>query len=63
MDELRFYSSGQTNTLEILKEKFESLKSEVRKNKSLTESQKKTKLTELKKSFEKQKKELNNNLY
>lgn len=63
MQELKLHSFGQTDHLEILKKKYDSLKKSINENKKLTESEKKAELETLTKSFEKEKKNSNNNLY
>jgi hypothetical protein len=63
MQELKLHSFGQTDHLEALKKKYDSLKKSINKNQKLTESEKKAELETLTKSFEKEKKNSNNNLY
>lgn len=63
MDELKLHSFGQNDHLESLKEKYNSLKNEIKENKKLTEIEKKVELEILTKSFEKEKRDSENNLY
>ena len=63
MQELKLHSFGQTDHLETLKKKYDSLKKSINENKEMTESEKKAELKTLTKSFEKEKKNSNNNLY
>lgn len=52
MEELKLHSFGQNDHLESLKEKYNSLKNKIRGNIKMTESEKKTELDKLKKTFE-----------
>ncbi len=63
MEELKLHSFGQNDHLESLKEKYNSLKNKIKGNKKMTETEKKTELESLTKSFEKEKKDSKNNLY
>ncbi|MFD0837070.1 hypothetical protein ACFQ0I_14920 [Mariniflexile aquimaris] len=63
MDELQLHAFGQHDHLECLKKKYDSLSLDIKGNKKLTESEKKSQLETLTKSFEKEKKEAQNNLY
>ena len=63
MQELKLHSSGQNDHLDSLKEQYKSLRNKVKGNLELTKSEKKTKLENLTKSFEKEKRESKNNLY
>jgi len=63
MEELKLHSFGQNDHLESLKEKYNSLKNKIRGNIKMTESEKKTELDKLKKTFEKEKKDSGKNLY
>ena len=63
MEELKLHSFGQNDHLESLKEKYISLKNKIKRNEKMTESEKKTELKNLTKSFEKEKKDSKNNLY
>ncbi len=63
MEELQLHSFGQTDHLETLKKKYDSLRKSINENEKLTESEKKAELETLTKSFEKEKKNSNNNLY
>ena len=62
MEELKLHSFGQNDHLESLKEKYNSLKNTIRGNEKMTEPEKKIELESLTKSFEKEKKDSNNNL-
>ncbi len=63
MEELKLHSFGQNDHLESLKKKYDSLRNNINQNIKLTESEKKAELKSLTKSFEKEKKNSNNNLY
>ena len=63
MQELKLHSFGQNDHLESLKEKYNSLRNKIKEDNKLTESEKKPKLHNLKKSFEKEKKGSKSNLY
>lgn len=63
MEELKLHSFGQNDHLESLKGKYNSLKNKIKGNIKMTESEKKTELDKLKKSFEKEKKDSDKNLY
>ncbi|WP_100615433.1 hypothetical protein [Confluentibacter citreus] len=63
MEELKLHSFGQNNHLESLKKKYDSLRKRINDNKNLTESEKFTELETLTKSFEKEKRNSDNNLY
>ncbi|WP_412983919.1 hypothetical protein [Pontimicrobium sp. IMCC45349] len=62
MNELKLHSSGRTDHLQSLKERYEILKNKIN-CKKLNETEKSAVLDKLKKSFEKRKKESENNLY
>jgi hypothetical protein len=63
MQELKLHSFGQNDHLESLKKKYNSLRKSINENIELPESEKIAELETLTKSFEKQKKNSNNNLY
>ena len=63
MEELKLHSLGQNEHLESLKKRYESLKSKIKRNEKLNETEKNVELKTLTKSFEKEKKQSKNNLY
>ena len=63
MEELKLHSFGQNDHLESLKKKYDALRKKINGNDKLTEPEKKSELETLTKSFEKEKKESQNNLY
>lgn len=63
MNTLKIHSSGKTDFLKVLKNKYEALKQTVFRNKQLTDSERKEKLEELQKSFKEEKRNSNKNLY
>ncbi len=63
MEELKLHSFGLNDHLESLKEKYDSLRKSMSNNTKLTESEKKAELEILTKTFEREKKHANNNLY
>jgi len=63
MEQLKLHSFGQNDYMESLKEKYNSLKNKIKGNQKMSESEKKTELYNLTKSFENEKKNSGNNLY
>ncbi len=63
MNELKLFSFGQSKHLNAIKKKYAILKNKITEDSSLTEGEKSTKLKQLEKSFEKENKNLNQNLY
>ena len=63
MQELKLHSFGQNDHLEALKMKYDSLKKIIKDSEKLTETEKNAELETLTKSFEKEKKDSENNLY
>jgi Leucine-rich repeat (LRR) protein len=63
MEELKLHSFGQNDHLEYLKRNYNSLRKIINNDKNLTNSEKLLELETLTKSFEKEKRNSNNNLY
>ena len=63
MEELKLHSFGQNDHLELLKNKYESLKKRIKGNEKLNEIEKTIALKNLTTSFEKEKKDSKNNVY
>lgn len=63
MDNLQLHAEGNQSHFQILKEKYQALKQEVKEDKTLSASQKNSELEALKTAFEKEKKETKSNLY
>ena len=64
METIKLHSSGQKDHISALKKSYEFLKSKIKKDKTLSSTQKKSELDSLRKSFEKEKKQqAKHNLY
>ena len=63
METLKLHSSGQNEHLESLKKKYDLLKKRIKGNDKISENIKTTELRNLDKSFDKEKKNSNRNLY
>ena len=63
MEELKLHAFGQTDHIQGLIEKYNSLISKLKKNKKLNESEKKAALERLNESFNKENRDTKNNLY
>lgn len=63
METIKLHSSGQKEHISALKKSYEFLKSKIKKDKTLSNSEKKSELDSLRKSFEEKKQQANHNLY
>ena len=63
MENLQLHAKANQDHFHVLKEKYQALRQLVKEYKALTDIQKETELTDLKTAFEKEKKEIKNNLY
>lgn len=63
MEELKLHSFGQNDHLESLKKKYKALKQNISESKVLSETEKKSELSKLDKSFKKEVKDSENSLY
>jgi len=63
MEELKLHALGQNDHLESLKRRYSALRNKIKGNNTITESEKKSGLDSLKKSFEQERKNSNSNLY
>lgn len=63
MEELKLHAFGQTDHLQSLVEKYNSLRDKLKRNKNLDDLDKKAELVQLEKSFRKEKGDTKNNLY
>jgi len=63
MEELKLHAFGKNDHLESLKQRYNALRNKIKGNSTITESEKKSELDSLKKSFEQEKKSSNSNLY
>ena len=55
MSELKLHATGQNNHLEVLKEKYNSLKDKIKISSLLSDTEKKTEIKNLTKAFRKEK--------
>ena len=63
MEELKLHAFGQTDHLQALVEKYNSLRDKLKRNKNLDDSEKKADLERLERSFQKEIGDTKNNLY
>ncbi|MDX6748152.1 hypothetical protein SHK09_15245 [Polaribacter sp. PL03] len=63
METLKLHSLGQNDHLKSLKKKYDLLKNRITGNEKMSENDKKTELKNLAKSFDREKKDSNRNLY
>lgn len=63
MEVFKLHNLGQNDHLKIIKEKYNILRNEIAEKKNLNELEKKAELKKLKSSYNKEKRELLNNLY